>query len=59
MKMKEEKLIKILTLTLLFGILLLSFGIFLVGMHIPYGNIVLVTASAIVYISIIILAFKS
>jgi len=57
--MKKEKAIKILTLMLFFGIALLNFGVFLVGTHIPHGNIVLVVASAIVYISIIILALKS
>jgi uncharacterized membrane-anchored protein YitT (DUF2179 family) len=56
--MKKEKWLNKLTIILIFGILLMSLGVFLVGNHIPFGNVILVIASAIVYISILILAWK-
>jgi hypothetical protein len=54
----KEKEIKNLTLALVIGVLILSIGVFLVGKHVPYGNLVLIVGSTIVYISIIILAWK-
>jgi CHASE3 domain sensor protein len=54
----KEKEIKNLTIALIIGILILSLGVFLVGKHVPYGNLVLIVGSTIVYISIIILAWK-
>ncbi|MDT7858480.1 MAG: hypothetical protein RQ930_00285 [Candidatus Aenigmarchaeota archaeon] len=54
----KENLINVLTMALVIGIFILSLGIFLVGKHIPYGNLVLIVGSTIVYISIIILAWK-
>jgi hypothetical protein len=54
----KEKEIKNLTIVLVIGILILSIGVFLVGEHVPYGNLVLIVGSTIVYISIIILAWK-
>jgi hypothetical protein len=57
-KNMKEKEMKNLTISLVIGILILSLGIFLVGKHIPYGNLVLIIGSTIVYISIIILAWK-
>jgi len=54
----KEKEIKSLAIALFIGILILSLGIFLVGKHIPYGNLVLIFGSTIIYISIIILAWK-
>jgi len=55
----KEKEIKNLTIVLVIGILILSFGIFLVSNHVPHGNLILITGSAIVYFSIIILAWKA
>jgi hypothetical protein len=57
--MKKEKEIKNLTIALVAGILILSLGTFLVGKHIPYGNIILIIGSTIVYVSIILLGWKS
>jgi uncharacterized membrane protein len=57
--MKKEKEIKNLTIALVAGILILSLGVFLVGEHIPYGNIILIIGSTIVYVSIILLGWKS
>jgi ABC-type multidrug transport system permease subunit len=57
--MKKEKEIKNLTIALVVGILILSLGIFLVGKNIPYGNLILVIGSIIVYVSIILLGWKS
>jgi hypothetical protein len=57
-KSNKEEYIKFLTNALVIGMLILSLGVYLVGKHIPYGNIVLVIGSSIVYISIIILAWK-
>jgi hypothetical protein len=54
----KENLINVLTIALVIGIFILSLGIFLVGKHIPYGNLVLIVGATIVYISIIILAWK-
>jgi len=54
----KEKEIKNLTIALVTGILILSLGIFLVGKHVPHGNLVLIFGSIIVYISIILLAWK-
>jgi len=56
--MKRDELIKRLTIALLFGILLMSLGVFLVGKHIAYGNVILSIASFIVYIVAILLAWK-
>jgi hypothetical protein len=58
MKIKEERWLNYLTISLVVGVLLMSLGIYLVGIHFPHGNILLAVASAIVYISVIILAFK-
>jgi hypothetical protein len=57
--MKKEKEIKNLTIALVAGVLILSLGVFLVGEHIPYGNIILIIGSTIVYVSIILLGWKS
>jgi len=57
--MKKEKEIKNLTIALVAGVLILSLGVFLVGKHIPYGNIILIIGSTIVYVSIILLGWKS
>jgi hypothetical protein len=54
----KENPINVLTIALVIGIFILSLGIFLVGKHIPYGNLVLIVGATIVYISIIILAWK-
>jgi hypothetical protein len=40
------------------GIVLMTIGVYLVGAHVPYGNVLLTVASAVVYVSIIILAVK-
>jgi len=55
---KEEKLLKYLTISLTLGVLLMSLGVYLVGVHFPGGNVVLTISSAIVYVSVIILAFE-
>jgi hypothetical protein len=47
-----------LTFSLILGISLLSIGVYLVGIHLPNGNLVLILGSFIVYISVIVLAFK-
>lgn len=47
-----------LTFSLILGVLLLSLGVYLVGINFPNGNIVLTIGSLIVYITTIILAFK-
>lgn len=54
---KEDKRIKYLTISIVIGVLILSLGVFMVGKHVPYGNIILTIGSAILYFSIIILAF--
>lgn len=54
---QERGIMKRLTYAMVFGLVLMSVGVFLVGNHVPYGNVVLIIASAIVYVSIIILAF--
>jgi hypothetical protein len=54
----KENLINFLMIALVIGGLILSLGIFLVGKHIPYGNLILVIGSTIVYVSIILLAWK-
>jgi len=56
--MKKKKLINYITYFLVFGIILMSIGIFMVGKEIPYGNLVLSISSFIVYVSIIVLAIK-
>jgi hypothetical protein len=57
--MTKEKEIKNLTIALIIGILTLSLGVLLVGKHIPYGNLVLIVGSTIVYVSIILLAWRA
>jgi hypothetical protein len=57
-KINKEEQIEFLAKILVIGVLILSLGVYLVGKHIPYGNIVLVIGSTIVYISIITLAWK-
>jgi hypothetical protein len=37
----------------------MSVGVYLVGMHVPYGNVLLTVASAVVYISVIAIALKA
>jgi hypothetical protein len=38
------------------GVAMMSIGVYLVGTHVPYGNVLLTVASAIVYLSIIFIA---
>ena len=52
----KEKIISYLTILLIIGILIMTLGVYLVGIHFPKGNIILMIGSLIVYILIIILA---
>jgi hypothetical protein len=56
---REKDAVKYLTFALVFGIVLMSVGVYLVGMHVPYGNVLLTVASAVVYISVIAIALKA
>jgi len=57
--MAKEREIRNLMIALFIGVLVLSLGVFLVGKHMPYGNLVLIFGSLVVYISIILLAWKA
>lgn len=50
--------LNLITLTIVFAILLLSLGIYLVRVKIPNANILIILGSFLFYISIIVLAFK-
>lgn len=55
---KSKDVLKVLTYTLIAGIISLTFGIYLVGKHIQHGNLVLIFGSFLIYISLILVAIK-
>lgn len=47
----------LLIFSITFGILVLSLGVYLVGLHIPIGSTILILGSSILYVSIIVFVF--
>ncbi len=55
-KENSDENITIMCITL--GVIVMSLGVFLVGRHVPYGNLVLMGGSTIFYASIIYFVFR-